>query len=149
MNWINNVVKPKIEGILSKKDVPDNLWIKCPETGQMVFHKDLEANQWVIPGSNYHMKIPAKKRLEFLYDDCEYEIIEYQESATDPLKFKDEKKYIDRLRDAKKKTGMEDAVVIGKGSIEEIPIISIVQDFAFMGGSLGMAAGEGIIKAMN
>jgi len=62
MNWINNIVTPKIKEILTKKDVPDNLWIKCPESGQMVFHKDLESNQWVIPGSNYHMKIPAKKR---------------------------------------------------------------------------------------
>jgi acetyl-CoA carboxylase carboxyl transferase subunit beta len=68
MNWINNVVRPKIQGILSKRDTPNNLWIKCPETGQMVFHSDLEENQWVIPGSEYHMKIPAKKRLEFFYD---------------------------------------------------------------------------------
>ena len=78
MSWINNIVTPKIKEILTKKDVPDNLWIKCPESGQMVFHKDLEANQWVIPGSNYHMKIPAKKRLELLYDD-EYTVIDVEE----------------------------------------------------------------------
>ena len=148
MNWINNIVTPKIKEILAKKDVPDNLWIKCPESGEMVFHKDLEENQWVIPGSNYHMKIPAKKRLELLYDG-EYQIIDTESSINDPLKFKDEKKYVDRLRDARRKTGMDDAVVISQGIIGNMPVISIVQDFTFMGGTLGVAAGEAIIKAMN
>jgi len=148
MNWINNIVTPKIKEILTKKDVPDNLWIKCPESGQMVFHKDLESNQWVIPGSNYHMKIPAKKRLDLLYDSG-YEIIQADNKVLDPLKFRDEKRYIDRLKDARKKTGMDDAVVISKGNIGNIPVISIVQDFAFMGGSLGIAAGEAIIRAMD
>jgi len=148
MNWINNIVTPKIKEILTKKDVPDNLWIKCPESGQMVFHKDLESNQWVIPGSNYHMKIPAKKRLDLLYDSG-YEIIQADNKVLDPLKFKDEKRYIDRLKDARKKTGTDDAVVISKGNIGNIPVICIVQDFAFMGGSLGIAAGEAIIRAMD
>ena len=148
MSWINNIVTPKIKEILTKKDVPDNLWIKCPDSGQMVFHKDLEANQWVIPGSNYHMKIPAKKRLQLLYDD-EYTVIDVEESVSDPLKFKDEKKYIDRLKDARKKTGTDDAVVISQGNLGSIPVTCIVQDFAFMGGSLGVAAGEAIIKAMD
>ena len=133
---------------MAKKDVPDNLWIKCPESGEMVFHKDLEENQWVIPGSNYHMKIPAKKRLELLYDG-EYQILDTESSINDPLKYKDEKKYVDRLRDARRKTGMDDAVVISQGIIGNIPVISIVQDFTFMGGTLGVAAGEAIIKAMN
>ena len=132
MSWINNIVTPKIKEILTKKDVPDNLWIKCPESGQMVFHKDLEANQWVIPGSNYHMKIPAKKRLQLLYDD-EYTVIDVEGSISDPLKFKDEKKYIDRLKDARKKTGTDDAVVISQGNLGSIPVTCIVQDFAFMG----------------
>ena len=148
MNWINNIVTPKIKEILAKKDVPDNLWIKCPESGEMVFHKDLEENQWVIPGSNYHMKILAKKRLELLYDG-EYQILDTESSINDPLKFKDEKKYVDRLRDARRKTGMDDAVVISQGIIGNMPVISIVQDFTFMGGTLGVAAGEAIIKAMN
>jgi acetyl-CoA carboxylase carboxyl transferase subunit beta len=149
MNWINNVVRPKIKGILSKRDTPNNLWIKCPETGQMVFHSDLEENQWVMPGSEYHMKIPAKKRLEFFYDNGNFELIETKEIKLDPLKFKDEKRYIDRLKDARKKTGMDDAVIIAKGLLNDRPTISIVQDFAFMGGSLGMAAGEAIINAMS
>ena len=102
MSWINNIVTPKIKEILTKKDVPDNLWIKCPESGQMVFHKDLEANQWVVPGSNYHMKISAKKRLDLLYDN-EYSVIGSDVDISDPLKFKDEKRYIDRLKDARKK----------------------------------------------
>ncbi|MBT4204019.1 acetyl-CoA carboxylase, carboxyltransferase subunit beta [Hyphomicrobiales bacterium] len=149
MNWINNVVRPKIQGILSKRDTPNNLWIKCPETGQMVFHSDLEENQWVIPGSEYHMKIPAKKRLEFFYDKGDFELIETKEIKLDPLKFKDEKRYIDRIKDARKKTGMDDAVIIARGLLGGHPTICIVQDFSFMGGSLGMAAGEAIINAMS
>ena len=147
MSWINNIVTPKIKEILTKKDVPDNLWIKCPESGQMVFHKDLEANQWVVPGSNYHMKISAKKRLDLLYDN-EYSVIGSDVDISDPLKFKDEKRYIDRLKDARKKTGLVDAVVVSRGNLGNMPVVCIVQDFAFMGGSLGVAAGEAIIKAM-
>ena len=148
MNWINNVVRPKIKGILSKRDTPNNLWIKCPETGQMVFHSDLEENQWVMPGSEYHMKIPAKKRLEFFYDNGNFELIETKEIKLDPLKFKDEKRYIDRLKDARKKTGMDDAVIIAKGLLNDRPTISIVQDFRFVGGSLGSVEGEKITRAL-
>jgi acetyl-CoA carboxylase carboxyl transferase subunit beta len=126
--------------------MPENLWIKDPETGEMVFHKDLEENQWVIPSSGHHMKISAKERLKFFFDDGAYETIENPKVATDPLKFRDEKRYIDRLKDNRAKTGMDDAIVAATGAIEGLPIVAVVQDFAFMGGSLGMAAGEAIIK---
>ena len=146
MNWITNYVRPKINSILGRREMPENLWIKDPETGEMVFHKDLEENQWVIPSSGHHMKIAAKERLKFFFDDGAYETIENPKVATDPLKFRDEKRYIDRLKDNRTKTGMEDAVVSATGSIEGLPIVAIVQDFTFMGGSLGMAAGDAIIK---
>jgi acetyl-CoA carboxylase carboxyl transferase subunit beta len=126
--------------------MPENLWIKDPETGEMVFHKDLEENQWVIPSSGHHMKISAKERLKFFFDDGAYETIENPKVATDPLKFRDEKRYVDRLKDNRAKTGMEDAIVAATGAVEGLPIVAIVQDFAFMGGSLGMAAGDAIIK---
>ncbi|BAT61722.1 acetyl-coenzyme A carboxylase carboxyl transferase subunit beta [Variibacter gotjawalensis] len=145
MNWITNVVRPKIKNLF-KREVPENLWVKCPETGQMVFHKDLEANQFVIPGSNYHMRIGATARLQSLFDNGRYEDIIPPEVATDPLRFRDEKRYADRLRDARTKTGMQDAVKIGYGEVETLPVTAAVQDFDFMGGSLGMAAGEGIIR---
>jgi acetyl-CoA carboxylase carboxyl transferase subunit beta len=147
MNWITNYVRPKINSMLGRREIPENLWIKDPESGEMVFHKDLEGNQYVIPSSGHHMKISAKERLKYFFDDAAYKVIEAPKAAVDPLKFRDEKRYTDRLRDAKTKTGLEDAVVAASGAIEGLPIVATVQDFAFMGGSLGMAAGETIIRA--
>ncbi|MEN3791726.1 acetyl-CoA carboxylase, carboxyltransferase subunit beta [Fulvimarina sp. MAC3] len=146
MNWITNYVRPKFSSLLGPRTVPDNLWIKCPETGEMVFHKDLEANQWVVPSSGFHMKIRAHDRLKAFFDDGLYETVDLPEVATDPLKFRDSKRYTDRLKEYRSKTAVEDAVVVARGDIEDLPIIATVQDFAFMGGSLGMAAGEAIIK---
>jgi acetyl-CoA carboxylase carboxyl transferase subunit beta len=147
MNWITNYVPPRIRSFL-KRDTPENLWIKCPETGQMVFHKDVEANLWVIPGSEHHMRLTAKDRLALTFDEGAYEDIALRDVPLDPLKFRDEKRYVDRLRDARTKTSMQDAVKIGVGSIEGVEATVGVQDFAFMGGSLGMAAGEALITGM-
>ena len=147
MNWITNYVRPRINSILGRRDMPENLWIKDPETGEMVFHKELESNQWVIPGSGYHMKISARERLGAFFDGGRFEQIENPKVAVDPLKFRDEKRYTDRLRDYKAKTGLDDAIVSATGEIDGLPIVATVQDFAFMGGSLGMAAGEAIVKA--
>lgn len=147
MNWITNYVRPKINSMLGRREMPDNLWIKDPESGEMVFHKDLEENQYVIPSSGHHMKISAKERLRFFFDDGRYEAIENPKVVTDPLKFRDEKRYVDRLKDAKTMTGMDDAILSGTGKIEGLPVVVTVQDFAFMGGSLGMAAGDAIIRA--
>jgi len=146
MNWITNYVRPKINSMLGRRDMPENLWIKCPETGEMVFHKDLEENQWVVPTSGAHMKISGKNHLRFFFDDGVYELLESPKVAIDPLKFRDERRYTDRLRDAKAKTGLEDAVLNAVGRIEGLEIVATVQDFTFIGGSLGMAAGEAIIK---
>ena len=147
MNWITNFVRPKINSMLGRRDMPENLWIKCPETGEMVFHKDLEENQWVIPASGHHMRISARDRLRYFFDGGKYEVLENPKVAADPLRFRDEKRYTDRLKEARAKTGMDDAVVNGLGEIEGLPVVATVQDFAFMGGSLGMAAGEAIIRA--
>lgn len=147
MNWITNYVRPKINSMFGRKEVPDNLWIKDPETGEMVFHKEYEENQNVFPKSNYHGKIPAKKRLGFFMDNGEYELLPHPKVVIDPLKFRDEKRYIDRLRDYRAKTGLEDAVISALGTIEGLPVVVTIQDFGFMGGSLGMAAGETIVKA--
>ena len=147
MNWITNFVRPKINSFLGRREMPENLWIKDPETGEMVFHTELEGNQWVIPSSGYHMKISAKERLKAFLDNGAYELIENPKVAADPLKFRDEKRYTDRLRDYRTKTGLEDAVLSATGAIEGLPIVVTVQDFAFMGGSLGMAAGDAIVKA--
>jgi len=148
MNWISNVVRPKIRSFLQRKDVPENLWVKCPETGQLVFHKDVEANQWVIPNSNYHMRMAAAARLKSVFDGETWLDIALPEVATDPLKFRDERRYQDRLKDARAKTGLKDAVKLGFGKLEGLPVVIGVQDFDFMGGSLGMAAGEAVIKGL-
>ncbi len=148
MNWITNLVRPKIGGILGRKDLPENLWVKCPESGEMVFHKDLEANMGVVPNSGYHMKISAKERLAQFFDDGGYEALEAPKVAQDPLKFRDKSKYSDKLKDARKKTGLEDSILAGKGKVDELEMIAVVHEMAFIGGSLGMAAGEMIIKAM-
>jgi acetyl-CoA carboxylase carboxyl transferase subunit beta len=147
MNWISNVVRPKIRSFL-RREVPENLWVKCPETGQLVFYKDLEANQFVIPNSNYHMRIGATARLKSLFDDGEYEDIAVPDVPTDPLRFRDERRYADRLKDARTKTGMQDAIKLASGILDGLSVVAGVQDFDFMGGSLGMAAGEAVIKGL-
>ncbi|MBN7759079.1 acetyl-CoA carboxylase carboxyltransferase subunit beta [Nitratireductor aquimarinus] len=147
MNWITSYVRPKINSMLGRREMPENLWIKDPESGEMVFHKDLEDNLWVIPSSGHHMKISARERLKSFFDDGEYAVLENPKVVIDPLKFRDERRYTDRLRDAKAKTSMEDAVLSGVGRVEGLELVATVQDFAFMGGSLGMAAGEAIVRA--
>lgn len=147
MNWITNYVRPRINSMLGRREVPENLWIKCPETGEMVFHKDLEENKWVIPASGYHMKMPAKDRLIDLFDGGEFEALPQPKVAQDPLKFRDSKKYSDRLRDSRLKTEQEDTILAGVGRVRGLKLVAVVHEFNFMGGSLGIAAGEAIVKA--
>ncbi len=147
MNWITNYVRPRINSMLGRREVPENLWIKCPETGEMVFHKDLESNKWVIPASGYHMKMPAKARLADLFDNGEFESLPQPKVAQDPLKFRDSKKYSDRLRDSRLKTEQEDTILAGLGHVQGVKLVAVVHEFNFIGGSLGMAAGEAIVKA--
>lgn len=147
MNWITNYVRPKINSMFGRREVAENLWIKCPETGEMVFHKDLEDNQWVIPSSGYHMKISAKNRLAYFFDDGDYEALPQPKVPQDPLKFRDTKKYTDRLREHRAKTELEDAALAGAGKVGGIPTVACVHDFNFIAGSLGVAAGEAIVAA--
>ncbi|MET0427609.1 MAG: acetyl-CoA carboxylase, carboxyltransferase subunit beta [Microvirga sp.] len=144
MNWISEVVRPKIK-TLFKRESPDNLWIKCPDTGQVVFHKDVEANQWVIPGSNHHMRISANQRLALMFDEAQWTDIALPEVGIDPLKFRDSKRYVDRLRDARAQTGLQDSFKVGLGRVEDMSMTIAVQDLAFITGSLGMAAGEAFV----
>ncbi|WP_099867073.1 acetyl-CoA carboxylase, carboxyltransferase subunit beta [Pararhizobium haloflavum] len=147
MNWITNYVRPKINSMFGRREVAENLWIKCPETGEMVFHKDLEDNQWVIPTSGYHMKISAKSRLSYFFDEGDYTALPQPKVQQDPLKFRDTKKYVDRLREHRNKTELEDAVLAGIGKVGGVPVVACVHDFSFIAGSLGIAAGEAIIAA--
>jgi acetyl-CoA carboxylase carboxyl transferase subunit beta len=148
MNWITNYVRPKINSLLQRKEMPENLWVKCPETGEMVFHKDLEANMGVIPNSGYHMRITARERLGYFFDKGEYALIDPPKVAADPLKFRDKTRYADKLKEHRRNTDMDDSVIAGRGKAGGIDMVAIVHDMRFIGGSLGMAAGEMIIKAM-
>ena len=147
MNWMSNVVPPKIRSFL-KRETPENLWVKCPESGELVFHKDLEANLFVVPSSGHHMRMPAKMRLDTLFDAGRYDMIATPEVPLDPLKFRDVKRYTDRLKEYRSKTGHPDAVKLAAGPLEGKQVVAAVQDFEFMGGSLGMAAGEAIVTGM-
>ncbi|MBL4891884.1 MAG: acetyl-CoA carboxylase carboxyltransferase subunit beta [Rhizobiaceae bacterium] len=148
MNWITNFVRPKIGSLLNRADMPENLWIKCPESGEMVFYKDLEKNMGVIPVSGYHMRITAVERLKQFFDDGEYELFENPTVAIDPLKFRDKTRYVDKLKDARRKTETEDSILAASGLVFGIKMIAVVHEMSFIGGSLGMAAGETIVNAM-
>ena len=131
MNWLTNVVRPKIRNML-RRETPENLWIKCPDSGQLVFYKDVEANQFVIPGSNYHMRMGAVARLKSVFDNETWYDIALPDVSADPLKFRDERKYADRIKDARAKTGLNDAIKIGYGKLEGAGVVIAVQDFDFM-----------------
>ena len=149
MNWINNVVRPKIRSFLTtKREVPDNLWVKCPESGQMVFYKDLEANLFVVPGSDYHMRMARRAAPAEPFRQRPVRQLPSRPSPQDPLKFRDGRRYTDRLKDAKAKTELDDAVLVGEGKLDGQDVVAAVQDFGFMAGSLGMAAGEAVITGM-
>lgn len=148
MNWLTNYVRPKINSLLQRKQMPENLWVKCPQTGEMVFHKDLEANMGVIPSSGYHMRITARERLRYFFDNEDFLPIDAPKVASDPLKFRDKTRYADKLKEHRRATEMDDSVVAARGKADGIEMVAVVHDMRFIGGSLGMAAGEMIVKAM-
>ena len=145
MNWINNYVRPKIRSLVGvKSDVPENLWVQCPSCEQMLFHRDLEENLNVCSNCGHHMRLPARKRLEMLFDS-EFTEIELPENVSDPLKFRDRKRYSDRLKDTRSATGQTDAIIVSHGEISGHKAVIAVFDFSFMGGSMGIAVGNGIL----
>ena len=145
MSWLSNFVKPKIRALVEKKDVPDHLWHKCPACETMIFHHDLKKNMNVCPHCTHHMRLPIHERLKMLFDDEQYVTIEVSKVVVDPLKFKDKKKYSDRLKDAQSKTGRKDAIVVAHGKIGGVQTVISAFDFDFMGGSMGAGVGEGIL----
>lgn len=145
MSWISKLTPPGVSKMFAKRDTPENLWVKCPVSGEMVFTKDLEAGMYVTP-AGHHMRIGPDLRFKFTFDG-DWTEIDLPPVPKDPLKFKDDKPYTSRLAAARKKTGRDDAMAIGVGTIGGVETTVLVQDFAFMGGSLGMGAGESFIKA--
>ncbi len=147
MNWLDKIARPKLKALLGKRDTPDNLWIKCSNCGDMIFHRDLDAADKVCPKCNFHMKVGPTERFKALFDNGAYQMVDMPDVPVDPLKFRDEKKYTERLRDARNKTEQKDAIVTAHGALDGMTVVAAVQNFKFMGGSLGMAAGEALIKA--
>lgn len=148
MNWLTNFIRPSIRSIVKEqKDVPDNFWQKCPSCEGMLFHKELKANDNVCYHCDYHMTIKVVDRLKIMFDDGKFEKVALPSVPHDPLKFKDHKKYADRLKDTKAKTGEPDALMIGKGKIGGQNTVIAAFNFSFMGGSMGTAVGEGIVRA--
>jgi acetyl-CoA carboxylase carboxyl transferase subunit beta len=143
--WLSRL-RPGVREKNKKGDTPENLWVKCPETGEMLYRPDLDGALWVTP-SGHHMRIGAAQRLRFTFDDGQFERIASPVVREDPLNFPDERPYKARLAAARKATGEQDSMAVGFGKIAGQPAVVVVQDFAFMGGSLGMGAGETFVKA--
>ena len=148
MNWLTNYVLPKIRRAVSKRDVPDNLWTKCPGCEQMLFHRELEANLYVCRNCGHHLRVGAARRLAIMFDDGLSTRIELPAATPDPLKFRDKKRYSERLKDAQAAfDGAADAVLVAHGRIGGHPAVVAAFEFAFMGGSMGTAVGEAILAA--
>ena len=148
MNWLKNFVPPKLRSLVgAQKEVPDNLWHKCPGCTQMIFHRDLEKNRHVCQHCGHHLRIRAEQRLKMLFDDEKFALLELSTPLADPLKFRDLKKYPERIKEARAKTGETDALKVGFGEIDGHKTVIAVFDFAFMGGSMGMAVGDGLVTA--
>jgi acetyl-CoA carboxylase carboxyl transferase subunit beta len=148
MSWLTNTLLPKIRAVVSKREVPDNLWTKCPACEQMLFHRELEKNLNVCHACGHHMKIDAKTRLAILFDGGDYTRIELPRPLLDPLKFRDSKRYTDRLKEAQLKHGPgSDAVIVAYGKIGGGDAVVAAFDFGFIGGSMGTAAGEALVAA--
>ena len=146
MNWLTNFVRPKIRALVGN-DVPNKLWEKCSKCEQMVFYTELAATLKVCPNCGHHMAFGVHDRIESLFDGGEFTSIKYEISVSDPLKFKDNKKYTDRLKAAREQTGEQDAVVIGYGRVGGHKVVAVFFAFDFMGGSMGTAVGEAFIAA--
>lgn len=148
MNWITNSVLPRIKALVQPKEVPDNFWVKCKGCNEMLFHRQLEENLQVCPRCDYHMPLTCKNRLKALFDGGSYEEIALKDGTTlDPLKFRDKRKYLDRIKEARSKTGLKDAISLASGRVNGLETIIAVFSFEFMGGSMGSAVGNAIIQS--
>jgi acetyl-CoA carboxylase carboxyl transferase subunit beta len=147
MNWISNYVRPKINSLFSRREVPENLWTKCPECGTMLFHRELAANLNVCSNCDHHMAITPRDRFKALFDLGIFTEIAVPVPVVDPLHFRDQKKYTDRLKAAQKASGEKEAMLVAEGEMGRTPIVAIAQDFSFIAGSMSMFVGNAIIAA--
>ena len=147
MSWLSNI-PPGIKNIFKREDDgTDKLWTKCPGCDEMIFQRDLDAAKQVCPSCSHHLPIEPSERFALVFDDGRHDLIATPEPVQDPLKFRDEKRYTDRLKESRKKTGQQDAMQVAVGKIDGAEAVVAVQNFKFMGGSMGMALGESMISA--
>jgi acetyl-CoA carboxylase carboxyl transferase subunit beta len=147
MNWITNYVRPRINSIFSRREVPENLWSKCDDCGTMLFHRELADNLQVCTNCGHHMAITPRARFAALFDGGIFVEVKVPEPIVDPLKFRDTKKYPDRIKEARNTSGEREAMLVAEGEIGRTPIVAAAQDFSFMAGSMGMYVGNAIIAA--
>ncbi len=147
MNWITNYVRPRINSIFSRREMPENLWQKCDECGTMLFHRELKDNLNVCTNCGHHMPITPRDRFTGLFDGGIFTEVEVPMPTVDPLHFRDQKRYPDRMKAAQKQTGEKEAMLVACGEIGRTPVVAAAQDFSFMGGSMGMYVGNAIIAA--
>lgn len=147
MSWLDRFARPKVSGLFRKHDIPHDLWKKCEKCEQMIFHRELENNLRVCPRCDHHMRLGADRRLALLFDDDGYETVTLPKVADDPLRFRDRRRYADRLRAARGTTGHDDAIVVAHGPLGGAPVVIAAFDFGFLGGSMGTAVGESLIAA--
>ncbi|MEM9317648.1 MAG: acetyl-CoA carboxylase, carboxyltransferase subunit beta [Pseudomonadota bacterium] len=145
MNWISNYVRPRINSIFSRREMPENLWTKCDECGTMLFHRELSENLHVCTNCDHHMGISPRRRFETLFDGGVFTEVDVPAPLLDPLHFRDQKRYPDRMRQSQKTTGETEAMLVAQGEMGRTPIVTAAQDFSFMGGSMGMYVGNAII----
>lgn len=148
MSWLTNFVRPKIQALIHRHEVPDNLWTKCPKCEHMLFHRDLVTHHHVCHHCQHHFRLPLNERFQMLFDDSQFTpIVLPPAPLTDPLKFKDSKRYTDRLKEYRSKTGRDDAIAAAYGTMGRRSVVIAGFDFTFMGGSMGQAVGFGLMKA--
>ncbi len=147
MNWLTNFVLPKIRAVVAQREIPDNLWYKCPGCGQMLFHRELDVSLHVCSSCGHHLRLPPAQRLALLFDGGVHAEVALPKAAQDPLRFRDRKRYSERLKEAQAKSRGRDAALVAEGTIGGAAAVVAVFDFEFLGGSMGVAVGEAIVAA--
>src|ERR1700692_1636626 len=148
MNWLTNFVLPKIRTLVGRKEVPDNLWRQCPGCEQTLFGRDLAVDLMVCRHCGHHFRIGSGERFKLLFDNAAFEPVELPKTPVDPLRFRDRKRYTERLREGQAALGAgSEAMSVARGRIGGVAAVVAAFDFAFMGGSMGVAVGEGIVAA--
>ena len=148
MAWFNISKAPKLKVEKKKVKMPSGLWVKCNSCGEIIYKKEVEKNLDVCPKCNYHFRIPVGRRISMIMDEGSTSYLAESLEATNPLSFRDSKKYSDRLKEAKKKTSAQDALELVEGTINDVPAVCSFFNFDFMGGSMGSVVGEKVTLAI-